>query len=470
MTVVKGNFRDIAGADAQGWVILSSVFMRPSEVSPGVMVTTARHKIKMQGGLWTSPELDPGPMLVELDAAGVSKRWEITVPLDGEHEFADLVDEQVDYSPEVVSRAQAAARAAAASATAAAESAAVVGSAEAVLSAAEAAEVSRVGAEDARGAAAASATAAAVSATAASESAVSADSSATSASESAAAAEAAEESATAAANAADSANRSAQNSSGLATTQATLAASSRDEAAQAANSAIDGYLGAKASATAASDSAAAAASSAALAQSAASVAADDVRDELSGLVSTASGHASDAADSAAAAAQSAQDAASVVSDGVPDASTSMKGKVKLAGDLGGTADSPTVPGLAGKSDVGHSHAISDVTDLQSTLDGKVSTVGTTSRVYGTSSTGLQTTYLLGGTNAASGTIAFRTTGGAIVTGEPTADNHAATKASVERRPALFSGPGYPPSTLTGAVVGDWWLNTTTMELWKITGV
>lgn len=35
---------------------------------------------------------------------------------------------------------------------------------------------------------------------------------------------------------------------------------------------------------------------------------------------------------------------------VPDASTSTKGIVRLAGDLGGTAAAPTVPGLAGKAD------------------------------------------------------------------------------------------------------------------------
>jgi len=37
-----------------------------------------------------------------------------------------------------------------------------------------------------------------------------------------------------------------------------------------------------------------------------------------------------------------------VSSGVVDATTSVKGKLKLAGDLGGTADLPTVPGLANK--------------------------------------------------------------------------------------------------------------------------
>jgi len=39
---------------------------------------------------------------------------------------------------------------------------------------------------------------------------------------------------------------------------------------------------------------------------------------------------------------------STVSAGAPDASTTIKGLVRLAGDLGGTAASPTVPGLAGK--------------------------------------------------------------------------------------------------------------------------
>ena len=39
----------------------------------------------------------------------------------------------------------------------------------------------------------------------------------------------------------------------------------------------------------------------------------------------------------------------------PDATTTSKGVVQLAGDLGGTAAAPTVPGLAGKSDTSHNH-------------------------------------------------------------------------------------------------------------------
>lgn len=41
---------------------------------------------------------------------------------------------------------------------------------------------------------------------------------------------------------------------------------------------------------------------------------------------------------------------SAAASGTPDATASVKGKIQLAGDLGGTAASPTVPGLTGKTD------------------------------------------------------------------------------------------------------------------------
>lgn len=44
----------------------------------------------------------------------------------------------------------------------------------------------------------------------------------------------------------------------------------------------------------------------------------------------------------------------------PDATSGVKGVVQLAGDLGGTAAAPTVPGLAGKANATHSHAASDL--------------------------------------------------------------------------------------------------------------
>ena len=47
--------------------------------------------------------------------------------------------------------------------------------------------------------------------------------------------------------------------------------------------------------------------------------------------------------------------------GAPDATSSVKGILQLTGDLGGTAASPTVPGLAGKANTTHSHAAGDIT-------------------------------------------------------------------------------------------------------------
>ncbi|MGY0041053.1 hypothetical protein [Pedobacter sp. NJ-S-72] len=45
-----------------------------------------------------------------------------------------------------------------------------------------------------------------------------------------------------------------------------------------------------------------------------------------------------------------QEIAEAASANVEDATVLVKGKIKLAGDLGGTADVPTVPGLSGKVD------------------------------------------------------------------------------------------------------------------------
>ena len=50
------------------------------------------------------------------------------------------------------------------------------------------------------------------------------------------------------------------------------------------------------------------------------------------------------------------------------------------------------------------------------------------------------------------------------------DELAGVRALVESRPAFFSGEGAPPSSIPGAVVGDYYLDETTMELHKITGV
>ena len=52
---------------------------------------------------------------------------------------------------------------------------------------------------------------------------------------------------------------------------------------------------------------------------------------------------------------------------VPDATGEARGVIRLAGDLGGSATSPTVPGLSNKSDVGHGHEVDDVDGLGTAL-------------------------------------------------------------------------------------------------------
>ena len=88
-------------------------------------------------------------------------------------------------------------------------------------------------------------------------------------------------------------------------------------------------------------------------------------------------------------------------------------------------------------------------------------------------------------SAVGGALMKRTSTGAVSVAEPTAGVHAANRnyvdgavsastatinARIDARPALFSGPGAPPSTISGARVGDYWLNTTNMQLHRITGV
>jgi len=55
----------------------------------------------------------------------------------------------------------------------------------------------------------------------------------------------------------------------------------------------------------------------------------------------------------------------------PDATAVLKGKLQLAGDLGGTASAPTVPGLAGKAATVHTHTASQITDFAAAADARV---------------------------------------------------------------------------------------------------
>ncbi|WP_288833660.1 hypothetical protein [uncultured Corynebacterium sp.] len=220
-------------------------------------------------------------------------------------------------------------------------------------------------------------------------------------------------------------------------------------------------------------------------------------------------------------------AAETVSSGVPDATATTKGKVALAGDLAGTADAPTVPKLASKADlVGglvptsqlpavaltKPHVVADRAGMLSLPaqegDVAVITSGADKGTYMLGS-GAPTSFSswvrlstpdapVSSVNGQTGVVNLTAVNvGAAptshthtmvqVTGLDTAlagkadktHTHAdlqsalngkADTATVTRRPALFSGTGAPPASIPGAVVGDWWLDISTMKLYKITGV
>ena len=202
-----------------------------------------------------------------------------------------------------------------------------------------------------------------------SEDAAAADASAAAAADSESVAVAKAGEADASAQAAKASETAAKASETAAKSSETAAKASETAAAGSASAAASDRAAAGVSATAAKSSETAAKQSETSASSSATAAAD-ARDSAQAYAGGAQTQARAAQVEADKAAASAQQAAATAASGVPDATTSAKGKVQLAGDLAGTADAPTVPGLATKANASHSHAIGDVTNLQSTLDSK----------------------------------------------------------------------------------------------------
>lgn len=115
--------------------------------------------------------------------------------------------------------------------------------------------------------------------------------------------------------------------------------------------------------------------------------------------------------------QSVQDSlsrADTAMQSMPVATSSAPGAIRLSGDLAGTSQAPTVPGLADKSNVGHTHESGDVDGLDDAL--------------------------------------------------------AVIQNRLSNLRAWFKGDGPPPENIPGAQIGDWYLDKSTMELHEITGV
>ena len=113
-----------------------------------------------------------------------------------------------------------------------------------------------------------------------------------------------------------------------------------------------------------------------------------------------------------------------------------------------------------KANASHTHSQSDITGLSTALSGKANSSHTHTQGE---VTGLTTAL-----NGKADKTHTHTT--SQVSGLGTALNGKADKSYVDSRPALFSGVGAPPSSIPGAVAGDFWLDESTKELHKITGV
>lgn len=402
MTHVVVNLASVAGSADPGDRIRFRA-PRPRAARDGSSVITNSWE-EFPAATEITVELEPGITEYQIVNSWPSKPATILVPESGVHSLHELVETSDMYDAsgrefflrqinDARNRSEVAASNAASSESAAGLSAseakgfrdeAASSQAAAGVSAQEAA-ASAAGLSEARSSAEASAASASESASSASQSASEAFDSASRAGASAEAAAASEEAsagsestavdaASRAGDSADSAARSAESASGSAESAAAdsgRAAVSQSEAQEAALTALDAESGASesraaaaASQEAASASEVAAASSASEAASSASKAsegADTATQQASAAAryaETAGSEAGRATSEADRAFESAERATTVAFGDIPEASEDARGLVKLSGDLGGSADAPTVPGLSDKLD--SSEAVADV--------------------------------------------------------------------------------------------------------------
>lgn len=344
MTVLIGDIKDIGLRPTEGTVTVFSARTRRANGAGGV-ITRERRDYVLSAGRFRTGELDPGRTTVELVAPGVFESWTFDLPADGTVSLVDAVELAVDYSPDsaVVNGAAAAAAKAERWAGEAAGSAAVAGRARDEAVSAQA-SVSRVV-----------------------ESAVSvvrgeftdltdrAESAAESAGQ---ARDAAEGSASAASESAESAAASATTAEGHVSAvqgSAERAESARDAAeghAMSAESHADRAAGsaqaAEHSASAARDAVGSVNDAASRAQ-AARVGSEQARDEAVAAAGRAKVGAPEGGWEIGSLSQGVRESLGRADSAitvVPTATASSAGGVKLAGDLSGTWDAPTVPGLA----------------------------------------------------------------------------------------------------------------------------
>ena len=388
MAIITGSLASVNSVPTEGKALLRALELRPGST----FAVTGEPKVAViRAGRFVIEDVEPGPAQLTIHGNGATHNVRVNVPDEDEVDFLDLLEDVYEWEPAQVSAVKLAAREARKAADEAGRIAAAFRGAEQLEGWAESASESAAAALGSAGEAAQSAGAAAGSAA---EAADSASAAAVSAGEAAgeasdlvrsefegllSGAEAARDAAgVSEANAAQS-EAGAAGHAELAEQHKTAAELARDDAAQSradaalSASSADGAAGA--AATSASSAAQSESSAAAHAQDALGYAgqAEDARDESR----TARDEAVQAAENAQQGApsdgwkktelsQPVQDSlsrADTALQSMPVATEQAPGAIRLSGDLGGTAQAPTVPGLAGKADSVHTHDVGSIDGL-----------------------------------------------------------------------------------------------------------
>ena len=381
MTVLIGDVKDVGLKPTDGTVTVFSTVTRRATGTSGI-VTRERREYPLAAGRFRTGELDPGRTTVELVAPGVFESWTFDLPESGAVSLADMIEHSEEYQPSsaVVNAAQAAAAQAELSAQRASgfesgaerardEAVAAQASVQRVLDGSlalvrgeftdltERAESAAVRAEQARDAASGSSGAAASSATSAKEDADRAEQAAGKA-----ATTAADQTRAELAGFAQSASLSEQNAAGSASAAqgfAERAGVAQSEVATVAGRVEADRVRAESAAQGAEASESAAAGSAESARNAADAAggarvgAEQARDEALQAAESAQVGAPEGGWPRESLSQGVRESLTRADSAlttVPRATDQVAGGVQLAGDLAGTWDAPTVPGLADKLD------------------------------------------------------------------------------------------------------------------------
>lgn len=379
MTVLIGDIKDIGWKPTDGTITIFSTATRRANATTGI-VTRERREVPLVAGRFRTGALDPGRTTVELVAPGVFESWTFDLPTDGTVSLADMIENSEEYKPSsaVVNAAQAAAAQAELSAQRASgfESGAERARDEAVQAQAsvqrvvdgslalvrgeftdltDRAESAASRAEQARDAAESSADGAASSATSAKEDADRAEAAAGKA-----ATTAADQTRAELAGFAQAAALSEQNAAGSASAAqgfAERAGVAQSQVATVAGRVEADRVRAESAAQGAEASESAAAGSAESARNAADAAggaragAEQARDEALQAAESAQVGAPEGGWPREALSQGVRESLTRADSAlttVPRATSQVAGGVQLAGDLAGTWDAPTVPGLADK--------------------------------------------------------------------------------------------------------------------------